>query len=236
MTVDVIIPQYGRPELTMRCVQTIREHSGDVNVVLVENGSENIFDRAVVVDPPTLRIDLGTNIGYGRASNVGAAASTAEFLMFLNNDTEVHAGWLEPLVAAMDDPGIGAVAGRLENPDGTLQHAGVTLFWDQQGILTAQNITEEQPAHEPDCLAGTALLVRRQAWLMIGGYDPIFRNGYEDVDLCLRLRSAGWRLWFTPESTVMHHQHASGASRWTHVNENIALLHNRWSERLQPAS
>ena len=235
MSVDVILPQYGRIDLTEKCMATIREHSPDANVVLVHNGyTGEAFDEFSMPTCATY-IEMRDNIGYGRASNVGAAASVADYLMFLNNDCEVHEGWLEPLVAAMDDPMVGAAAGRLEDPDGGLQHAGVHLFWDDNGVLTAQNITDEQPAGEADCLAGTALLVRRQAWLMVGGYDPGFWNGYEDVDLCLRLRVAGWKLWYCPDSTVMHHKHASGPSRWTRVNENIALLHNRWSDRVQPA-
>lgn len=235
MTVDVVIPQYGREDLTTKCVGTLRPTTtrNPVNVILVDNGSDP-YDEGRCRHLSDLHIRIAQNIGYGRATNVGAAAGLGEFLFLLNNDTELHPGWLEPLLAAMDDPRCGAAAGRLIDPDGTLQHAGVRLFFDDNGILTAANITEEQDAcDDVDCLAATALLVRREAWLSVGGYDVNYYNGYEDVDLALRLRVRGWRLAYCPESTVMHVKHASGPSRWAHVQENIALLHNTWAPRMQ---
>ena len=235
MTVDVIIPQYGRVDLTDKCWSTVRDHSPDAGIIVVDNGTEDEdrWDAHTWAEP---NIQIKDNIGYGRATNVGAAASTADFLLLLNNDCEVHEGWLEPLLKAMDNEKVGAAAGRLVDPDGTLQHAGVRLFWDDNGVLTAANITEEQDASEDvECLAGTALLVRRLAWLSVGGYDPAYVNGYEDVDLTLRLRMAGWQLAYCPDSTVMHHKHASGPSRWTHVNENIARLNEIWGPRMKPA-
>lgn len=227
--VSIIIPCFGRKDLTAKCLDSIYANTPPVyELILVDNGSQDgTWALLEFLQPEKHQtIKISQNIGFGRATNVGAAASVMPFLLCLNNDTEVQPGWLEPLLAAMDDPKVGAAAGRLVNPDGSLQHAGVRLFHDSNGIYTAENIREEQPAGEAQCLAGTALLVRAEAW--DGGFDPGFYNGYEDVDLCLRIRQNGWTLAYTPESTVMHHCHASGPSRWARVRENIARLHEQW--------
>ena len=225
---SIIIPCHGRLDLTERCLKSIYEHTTDIELILVDNGSiDEHWDYFPSLQ--VTRISIDKNLGFARGCNIGAAAAKYDPL-FLNNDTEVRAGWLDPLRAALDDRDVGAVAGRLEFPDGRLQHAGVRLF--VRGVLTAENIETEQPAGEVQVVAGAALLVRREAWNSVAGFDPAFYNGYEDVDLCLRLGEAGWKIRYEPESTVMHHAHGSGPERWARVRENIALLDERWRDKM----
>ena len=231
--VSIVIPLYGRADLTAKCLDSIYANTEKpYELVLVNNGSTDstvALQRLQPEGTDLLWVSVSENVGFGRASNAGAAVASGEFLVMLNNDTEVRAGWLEALLAECSEE-VGAVAGRLENPDGTLQHAGVTLFYDSNGTLTAENIHEEREAGNADCLAGTALLVRAEAFRDVGGFDPCFYNGYEDVDLSLALSQAGWGLRYTPDSVVMHHLHQSGPSRWTHVQDNIRRLNDQWAD------
>ena len=228
--VSIIVVVFNRVDLTQKCLASIFEHTDDPDVVVVDNGSSDATREWLKTQPVEV-VTLAENVGWGRGANAGAAVAKRDLHVHLNNDTEVRDGWLDGLLAELE-PDVGAVAGRLVNPDGSLQHAGVRLFF-QGSNLVAENIATEQPAGDVDCIAGTAMLVRAEAFREAGGIDPNFRNGYEDVDFALRLREDGWRLRFTPDSTVMHHQHGSGPERWTHVQDNVRRLNELWAEELR---
>ena len=224
--ISIVIPCYGRADMTAACLQSIDENTRlDHELVLVDNGSPDGETWDLIGQTDCVSVFLSENVNYGRGANIGAIASSGDLIVFLNNDTEVRAGWLEPLVDAFSDKEVGIAAGRLEDPDGTLQHAGVTLFMDR-GTLTAANVTTEEPSRELDVVAGTAMMIRRECFQSSGGHDPVYRNGYEDVDLCLRARAAGWKVRYCAESNVMHHKHQSGPSRWAYVRE-ITTSHDR---------
>lgn len=232
-SVSVVIVCFNRVDLTRACYESICA-SDDVpdEIVFVDNNSTDDTSEWLrwLWDCPRIPVQiarLSENVGWGRGANIGSQLAEGEYLLHLNNDTEVHPGWLTALVNEMDD-GIAAVAGTLLNPDGTIQHAGTQLFHDSNGTYTAENLHVEVPAYDADCISLAAALCRAEAWNQLGGVDPLFRNGYEDVDFCLRARKNGWRLRYTPESRVMHHAHASGPERWANVKDNIKLLNDRW--------
>ena len=77
------------------------------------------------------------------------------------------------------------------------------------------------------------MAVGADVFLELNGFDESFVNGYEDVDLCLRARAAGWKVWYTTDATVMHRESQSGPARWSHVHENVALLNERWAGKVE---
>lgn len=161
---------------------------------------------------------------FAENCNAGVAADpNGPYVVFLNDDTEVTDGWYENLVAPFHDPTVNVVGCRLVYPDGSLQHAGVYLDF-QAGILTAHNYQTEQVVGPVEAVTGACMAVRRTyAW-----FDEKFRNGYEDVDLCLRVGG----VWYTDQATVIHHESRSGPRRWEAVTDNIELLHYRWGDEL----
>jgi len=179
------------------------------------------------VDAP--RIHSGRNIGYGAACNRLAAMVDHEFIVLVNNDCFVHAGWWPPIVRAFQDPTVGIVGGQLFYPDGRVQHAGVGLRY-RGGLLEAYNEqwnmagTVDMPA-----VTGALMAVRRACWRELRGFDEAFYNGYEDVDLCLRARAAGWRVVYEHAAHATHLESASGSERWVKVRENVMLLQERWA-------
>jgi O-antigen biosynthesis protein len=228
-SVSAVVVCFNRLDLTQRCVQTTLD-SDDLpdELVFVDNCSvDGTGGWLATLDCgiPTEVATLSQNVGWGRGANIGSQLAEGEYLLHLNNDTEVTKDWLTPLVEAMDDK-TAVVAGKLLNPDGSVQHQGITLYTDTNGTLVAENMREPGPI---EALSLAAALVRADAWNQLGGIDPLFRNGYEDVDFCLRARREGWGLKYVPESVVMHHGSASGPERWTHVQDNIRTLNERWS-------
>lgn len=167
---------------------------------------------------------------FAENCNKGAADATEDFLIFLNDDTLPHVGWLQPLLDAFSDPEVGIVGARLLYPDGRIQHAGV-WFDAPDGVLTAHNELQDLESRDVDAVTGACLAIRRTLFEDCDGFDPLFRNGYEDVDLCLRVRAGGWRIRYIADSTLTHYESQSGPARWSHVNDNVRRLQELWNVR-----
>ncbi len=230
--VSAVVVLFNRLDLTQNCLASILE-SGDWpdEIVFVDNASDDGTDDWLYeldCPIPIEVVTMSANVGWGRGANAGSQLAQGDQLLHLNNDTEVTPGWLSALKADMQTD-VAAVAARLVNPDGSLQHAGIQTYTNTNGVFWAENVGTEHEAYEPDAVSLAATLVRADAWNQLGGVDPLFRNGGEDTDWCLRARKAGWRLRYCPASTVMHIASASGPERWANVQDNIQLLHERWA-------
>ncbi len=249
--VSIIIPVYDKLELTKQCLASLWRHTpGDrYEIIVVDNGSTDgtaEYLRELESDGKVKALVQDENLGFARGCNRGAAAARGRYLLFLNNDTEVTEGWLSPLVQTLDqDPFVGAVGNKLLFPDGTIQHAGVALVQEdrQQGqIFGARHVLyrkspESKAANQPQimrALTAACLMVRSEAFFQVVGFDEAYWNGNEDVDLCLKLGEAGWRLVYRPESVVVHHESQSGPERWSGLSDNQKRLHARWQGRVTP--
>ncbi len=249
-SVSIIIPVLDRLDLTRACLAALHRHTpaGRAELILVDNGSGDgtvEFLRAERAAGRLTALFNAENQGFARACNQGAAAARADALLFLNNDTEVRPGWLEPLLATLaGDPRVGAAGSKLLFPDGTIQHAGVIVADDRKlpDPLVARHIYYRERADLPQAnqpreyqaLTAACLLVRRRAFVAACGFDEGYWNGYEDIDLCFRLREEGWRLVYVPASEVIHHESQSGPARFVKVADNIRRLRGRWLARVQP--
>jgi GT2 family glycosyltransferase len=219
VTVSIVIPHYGRAELTIACLSAVAHHTRDVEVIVVDNGTGDRFTADVRINNPE-------NLGFAVACNQGAAAATGDIIVFLNNDTEVHAGWLEPLVAALTDD-VAAVGALLLYPDGRVQHGGVELS-ERHGLLWAENIHEVGVRRDMPAVTAACMLVDKPKFFAVGGFDTGYWNGADDVDLCLSFRRAGWRVVYEPASVVTHHESKSGPERWSRLRDNVMRLHDKW--------
>lgn len=223
MTVSIVIPLFNRYDLTAACLASLTNTRAEL--VLVDNAST---DRTAYID---VAIRNEWNEGFAKACNQGAQAATGDVLVFLNNDTEVHDGWLAPLVDELADPTVGIVGSRLLYPDGTIQHSGVCVDFRQPVGLEAWNRKDDWTLipTDVDAVTGACLAIRRDFFAALGGFDEGFRNGYEDVDLCLKALGAGMRVVYQPASVVTHHESQSGPSRFAHAADNIHRLRTKWS-------
>ena len=208
MTVAVVIPTLD-PESEM-CVAAVDA---------VTATAPDVF---VIVEHDQLRA------GFAETCNAGAARTTADLLVFLNDDTVVQTGGLDALTQPLYGPESVAIAGAaLFYPDGQIQHSGVFLRRDPAGRLEAYNRRTASPSGPVPAVTGACLAIRRDVWDDLGGFDESYRNGYEDVDLCLRARQDGHEVALVAESQVVHFESRS-EGRFDHVADNIALLQERW--------
>lgn len=234
--VSIVIPAFNKWDFTFRCLMSIARHTGEVHheVIVVDNASAD-DTRLALPRLEGLRWHRNEeNLGFARACNQGAAMARGRHVLFLNNDTEALAGWLSPMVRlAESDRTVGVVGAKLLFPDGTLQHAGVAIAFASPFPITPVHIDYRRPASastrplELSCVTGACLLIDRALFHDVGGFDESYRNGYEDVDLCFKVRARGRRIAYTPESVLYHHEGVSGG-RHDRDDANLDLLHRRW--------
>src|SRR5581483_5300537 len=199
---SIVIPTFNRADLTRRCLAALRETAPEAEVIVVDNASTDETPELPTAEHEAGRIRAilnDVNRFYGPASNQGARAATRELVVFLNNDTIPRPGWLEALVGCLDrDPAVGAVGARLLYPDGRIQHAGIGF--EPRGIPFHPGRLDagEDPALGVDrdhpAVTGACLLMPRELFFSVGGFDEDYVMYVEDVDLCLRdeFVRAGW--------------------------------------------
>jgi O-antigen biosynthesis protein len=235
--VSIIIPTKDAPILIARCLDSIFEKTAypDFEVVVVDNGSTNRRALSAIARHTVNRVDYSETFNYSRANNIGVAAANGEILVLLNNDTEVvQEDWLEQLLFFMDDPNVSVVGPRLLYPNGTVQHAGVAL--GMRG--TADHVLRGLPAdadgyfgslvcsREVSAVTFACAMMRRNDYLAAGGLEELFHSHYQDVDMCLRLRSGGKQIVFTPHATLLHHESATRGSKYDTMDRMLLL--DRW--------
>ncbi len=222
--VSIIIPTRDRAELLRACIGSILRVTAypDYELVLVDTGSVEPATAALYAElraEPRVRIvHLAGPFNWGRANNYGARSATGERLLFLNNDTEVSdPDWLDELVGWAERPEVGVVGARLVRPDGTTQHAGIAMGVEGHGSHLFDGTSG--PVYGPfgssewyrDLLAvtGACMLVRRDVFETLGGFDTVYRVGYSDIAFCLAAVEHGYRVVYTPFARLLHHEGAS---------------------------
>lgn len=222
--VTVVIPTWNRADLLHDCLTAIDQDPPD-EVIVVDNASyDGTADMVDTYHPHVTYLRNDTNEGFAPACNRGAREAAGDVVIFLNNDTLPKPGWLTPIIeAARDDRITGSL---LYYPDGTVQHSGVFLR-RRDKILEAYNRRTPAPSADVPAVTGACLAITRSRWVLLGGFDEAYTNGYEDVDLCLRHREAGGHVWYSAESVVVHLESKS-PGRFAHAQQNVALLQQRW--------
>jgi GT2 family glycosyltransferase len=235
--VTVVMLTYNRWDLTREALRLLAEVTEPrYELVIVDNAStDGTLDQLAQVGGARIHRNP-RNLGFGPATNQGAAMARGRHLLLLNSDAWVRPGWLEPLIDLADsDPGVAAVASKLLYPDGRLQEAGSIVWRDarvrQYGDGDVPNRPEYNFRRTVDYASAACLLVRRSAFIEVGGFDPLFAPVYfEDVDLCLALAAGPGRVVYQPRSVVEHVRGASssGGVQGTRIERNRRRLRARW--------
>ncbi len=222
LDLTIVIVNWNTKDLLANCLRSIRDAQPALayKTIVIDNKSKDGSLEMVQKDfPECLAKGSGGNLGFGQASNIGAALAESEFVLFLNPDTEISAGSLEKMIQKMRDDGqIGALGCKIRNLNGTIQNLGVQQFPTPANAIVKFLVTSDMPRmfqsmmpwqnpHESGYvlkLFGACLLVRREVLNSVGAFDERFFMYCEDVDLCLRIHRAGWKLYYMSDVEILH--------------------------------
>jgi N-acetylglucosaminyl-diphospho-decaprenol L-rhamnosyltransferase len=252
--VAAVVVNYKTAALTAGCVASLRADGVD-DVVVVDSGSgDDCGERLAALDPAAVFVRFERNIGYGAAANAGVRRTSAPVVIVANPDLVVRPGTVPALSGALaSDPRLAMVGPRIDRPDGT-RYPSARAFPSLAdafghgfaGLVTTDNPwsrrylrTGEEHAGPSDWVSGAFFAARREAWDEVGGFDEGYFMFMEDVDLCWRLRQAGWGVAYEPAGRVTH---LEGVSRAAAPYRMIVAHHRsllrygwrtgRWSDRL----
>ncbi|RNC65998.1 MAG: glycosyltransferase, partial [Desulfuromonadales bacterium] len=238
--VSIIIPLYNKVEYTKQCLEALAlntDQALDYEVILVDNASsDGTADYLRTLSGNVTIVTNLKNLGFARACNQGGRLARGRRLVFLNNDTIPHPGWLDALIRGVERDGADIVGAKLLYPNGRAQHAGVAFNEQSIGYHIFSGFTADAPAVNRkrfmQCVTAACMLAKREVFQELGGFDEGYVNGFEDVDLCLRAGERGRRILYTPESVLIHFEETS-EGRKAHDEPNIRRFLSRWQGKVR---
>jgi GT2 family glycosyltransferase/glycosyltransferase involved in cell wall biosynthesis len=224
LKVSIIIPTKDKLDVLQPCLTSILKRTtyAYYEIILVDTGSvqpetQRYYDQ-LALDYRVKVVRHPGPFNYSAANNVGARHATGDRLLFLNNDTEVLTqDWLDELVGWAERPEVGVVGCKLLRPDGTIQHAGIAMGVEGHG----SHLFDGAPEHTYGpfgssewyrnymAVTGACMLMRREVFEKLGGFDEAYQVGYGDIELCLRAVEHGYRVVYTPFARLLHHEGAT---------------------------
>jgi len=238
--------------LLKRCIRSIRSHSDDNEIVVIDNGSTD--NTSNISEEVNHYVRNGQNLYYSVACNQGVSLpGHIDAICFLNDDTIACDRWLEPLVAILEtEPDVAAVQPMILFPNDRIQSAGMVTYRkpaardDAEDGFYYRNRFKQRPSNLPaanvkryaQCLTAACLFMRPEAFEQVRGFDEAYQMGHEDVDLCFKLHTAGWKLVYQPASTVIHHEGVVSGKRaierTRYERQNMQLCKQRWKDTIEP--
>ena len=243
--VSVIVPIYGQLAYTLNCLDSLLDHAARASFEILI-GDDVSPDRSrellPLIDGVTV-VQHAENGGFIVNCNATAAQARGDYFLFLNNDTRVVAGWLDELVDSFANfPKAGLVGSKLFYPDGVLQESGGIIWRDGSAWNYGRDQDPNRPefcyARQVDYISGASIVVPRDLWNSLGGFDDHYRPAYcEDADLALRIRSIDREVWLQPLSRVIHYEGRTSGTDLTkgvkaYQTINMEKLFARWEPAL----
>jgi N-acetylglucosaminyl-diphospho-decaprenol L-rhamnosyltransferase len=234
MDLSIIIINWNSRSFVRACLASIREHAGALKheVIVVDNASYDGCGQMVKSEfPQVIFIQSDHNLGFARSNNLAFAHSCGQSVLFLNPDTEVHTAALQQLVAALHSiPAAGMVGAHILNSDLSLQTTCVTALpsilnqalssrylrqtfpkwriWGMRPLL--ENPKNPVPV---EAISGACMMARREVIEQVGGFSTDYFMYSEDMDLCVKIARGGWKIYYVPDATIVHHAAGSSSSR-----------------------
>jgi GT2 family glycosyltransferase/glycosyltransferase involved in cell wall biosynthesis len=240
--VSIVIPLYNARNYTEQMLNSLFQTIGNISheIIVVDNASSDGTRELLEKQQDKIRsIFNQANRNFSGACNQGAALATGRFILFLNSDTILLPNWLPPMLSVMaKDSKVGVVGNKHIYPDSEkLHHAGICFDNNKHNshYLVGADKNDPRVGFERDFQAvnGACFLIRRELFSRVGGFDEAYKNGCEDVELCLKVREAGFRVVYTPDSVIYHYGQRS-PGRGVNDDKNMQLFMQRWASKIQP--
>ncbi len=239
--ISVIIPVYNNLELTLKCINSIKKNCKEnYEIIVVDDYSIDETKEFFLNQNEVIYIRNHKNRGFAYSCNRGAEASKGEILLFLNNDTLIYKDILEEISKTFEQSEeIGIVGAKLLYPDDTIQHAGVLIFPDKRVSHLFKNFPKDyldaNKLRKLQAITGACLSIKRDLFFEIGNFDERFINGFEDLDLCFRVRQKGKRVIYNPEIELYHFEEKTRVNLKSKNDDiNSKLITEKWLSKISP--
>lgn len=242
--VSIIIPVFNNWQFTYKCLQSVSRHTrGSYEVIVVDNHSTDMTPQLLASASGIRIITNASNEVFVNACNQAAAMARGEYLLLLNNDTEVTEGWLDAMLEPFADARTGIVGAKLVYPNGSLQEAGGIIWRDGTGCNFGHGDDPDQPQYSyrraVDYCSGACLMLSRTLWERVGGFDTRYAPAYyEDTDLCFSVRALNLNVIYQPAAHVIHYggasagkETSSGYKRFQEINRHKFV--EKWKQVLE---
>ena len=248
--VSILIPTRDHGEDVDLCLSSLfgRSNYQDIEVVLVDNGSRDraslqIFGSWANREPTRFKIvPYDVPFNFSRINNFAAQQASGEYMLLLNNDTEVITpDWIEAMIEQAQRPSIGAVGAKLLYDDGTVQHGGVVVGLGGVAGHSHKYFPGDAPGYfgtlqtvnNVSAVTGACMMVRRAVFNQVGGFDETLAIAFNDVDFCLRVRDAGYRNVYLPHVELYHHEsksrgHENTPEKMARFLQEQQIMRDRW--------
>ena len=253
--VSIIIPTKDLGHVLNQCLQSIFSQTTYPNyeVIVIDNGSveketAEIIDRWSKKQPQRFKCyPLNIPFNYSKLNNYAVSQAKGEFLLFLNNDTEIITpDWVDAMVEQAQRPSIGAVGVQLLYPDNTVQHAGVVAgiggvaghshrhsFSDVAGYFN-----QMQTVNNYSAVTAACLMCRRDVFMAVEGFEEELAVAFNDVDFCFKLLDKGYRNLYLPHVKLYHYESKSRGiedtlEKQARFRQEVAYMHRRWHSLIE---
>jgi GT2 family glycosyltransferase len=242
--VSIIIPTRDHWPLVQQCLLSIEEKTSYARyqIVVLDNDSSDaqaVRGLRAVADKWRVLSYPGA-FNFSAICNFGAAHADGDYLVFLNNDTQVvEPDWLTAMLEHAQRPEVGAVGARLHYPDGRIQHAGLVLgvggvadhAFKGLPATTRSYFSFADVVRNVSAVTAACMMIGRRVFEEVGGFDERLQVALNDVDLCLRLRQRGYLIVYTPFALLYHHE--SGTRGRLHPPQNEELVWSIWGDLIR---
>jgi GT2 family glycosyltransferase len=236
--ISIIIPTWNTALVTKKCIATIKKYSpkGFVEIVVVDNGSTDDTEKILSKIIDIIYIRNSSNLGFSKANNIGVKKTTGKYFLFLNSDMEFLNDKLPDMLKFYrQNPNCGLIGPQFVNPDGSIQGSimppqspknAFKEFWLGQKSYSKYSLNTKLP-NKVWAISGGAVLISREIFDKVGGWNEKYFFYYEDLDLCRSVRDLNKDVYYFPSFQVIHRHGVSGKS--------LADSSNQW-RRLVPSS
>ena len=259
MNISVIIVTRNNFDYFEKCMNALFEHTDftDVELLIVNNNSSDRESKQLIEwyeaqefltpDIPIQLIHNVTTESFATNNNEAIRLTNSNYLMFLNDDTEVQENWLPPLLDCIEsDERIVAVGPKMFYPNGMIQHCGIAFHKKDKmpgHIWLGKKPRDYPPAQirrRFKAITGGAMFISARVFKSLGGFDEAYKVcAYEDIDLCLKFEDEANRIYYEPKSEIMHHESVTqnkfdAKFRQGYFVANTKIFLDRWFEKIKP--
>jgi GT2 family glycosyltransferase len=236
--ISVIIPAYDNAVQVLTCINSLRAYANRAHQYLVQDDASPHVNFNAVIPPEIADVERNPiNLGFAGNVNQGARRAVCQYVAMVNQDVyaveQFSKGWDTAILKAFEDPTVAIVAPRLLFPDAAIQSAGGIVDGALQPVhrcLGWRNLAHPDINEPRDVTwaTGAFLVIRRSVFEALGGLDTAYTMYFEDADLCLRARELGWKVRYTPASTLVHPPGSTGGS--PHFLRSALTFKARWAD------